>query len=72
MADNNSTAAEQAGERVPTVVVDGVDIVYRVNGTGAGRGTATAALNRILRRGKTEKAAGVRRVHAVKKVSFVA
>ncbi|MGV9284568.1 ABC transporter ATP-binding protein [Streptomyces sp. NPDC003730] len=59
-------------ERVPTVIADGVDIVYRVNGTGAGRGSATAALNRILRRKKTEKAAGVRRVHAVKNVSFVA
>ncbi|WFB88948.1 MULTISPECIES: ABC transporter ATP-binding protein [Streptomyces] len=49
-----------------------MDIVYRVNGTGAGRGSATAALNRILRRRKSEKAAGVRRVHAVKNVSFVA
>ncbi|CAM5434001.1 Vitamin B12 import ATP-binding protein BtuD [Streptomyces violaceorubidus] len=66
MADNTPA------ERVPTVVADGVDIVYRVNGTGAGRGSATAALNRILRREKTEKAAGVRRVHAVKNVSFVA
>ncbi|MEZ7003308.1 ABC transporter ATP-binding protein [Streptomyces sp. AD55] len=60
------------GERVPTVVVDGVDIVYRVNGTGAGRGSATAALHRVLRRGKAEKASGVRRVHAVRGVSFVA
>ncbi|GGW20302.1 ABC transporter ATP-binding protein [Streptomyces capoamus] len=59
-------------EKIPTVVADRVDIVYRVNGTGAGRGSATAALNRILRREQTEKAAGVRRVHAVKKVSFVA
>ncbi|WP_073947885.1 ABC transporter ATP-binding protein, partial [Streptomyces kebangsaanensis] len=59
-------------EPVPTVIADKVDIVYRVNGTGSGRGSATAALNRILRRGKAEKAAGVRRVHAVKKVSFVA
>ncbi|GAA3232218.1 ABC transporter ATP-binding protein [Streptomyces sp. XM83C] len=58
--------------RVPTVVVDGVDIVYRVNGTGSGRGSATAALNRILRRKQTEKASGVRKVHAVKNVSFVA
>jgi len=57
---------------VPTVVADRVDIVYRVNGTGAGRGSATAALHRILRRGKAEQAAGVRTVHAVKKVSFVA
>ncbi|MET7611946.1 ABC transporter ATP-binding protein [Streptomyces seoulensis] len=63
---------DATAERVPTVVADRVDIVYRVNGTGAGRGSATAALNRILRRGKAEKAAGVRRVHAVKKVSFVA
>ncbi|MFI9394815.1 ABC transporter ATP-binding protein [Streptomyces bauhiniae] len=61
-----------SAEPVPTVVADRVDIVYRVNGTGAGRGSATAALNRILRRGKAEKAAGVRRVHAVKNVSFAA
>ncbi|MFI5685621.1 ABC transporter ATP-binding protein [Streptomyces sp. NPDC051636] len=57
---------------IPTVIADNVDIVYRVNGTGAGRGTATAALNRMLRRKQAEKAAGVRKVHAVKKVSFVA
>ncbi|MCI3245197.1 ABC transporter ATP-binding protein [Streptomyces spinosisporus] len=57
--------------RTPTVVVDCVDIVYRVNGTGAGRGSATAALNRMLRRGHAERAAGVRTVHAVKNVSFV-
>ncbi|WP_435251480.1 ABC transporter ATP-binding protein [Streptomyces tendae] len=75
MADtpaDNTPAGNALAERVPTVVADGVDIVYRVNGTGAGRGSATAALNRILRRKKTEKAAGVRRVHAVKNVSFVA
>jgi teichoic acid transport system ATP-binding protein len=60
------------GGGIPTVVVDGVDIVYRVNGTGAGKGSATAALNRIMRRGEAEKAAGVRKVHAVKNVSFVA
>ncbi|MEU1460986.1 ABC transporter ATP-binding protein [Streptomyces sp. NPDC005727] len=66
--------AEQTGttSEIPTVVADKVDIVYRVNGTGAGRGTATAALNRILRRKQAEKAAGVRKVHAVKQVSFVA
>ncbi|RZU24578.1 ABC transporter ATP-binding protein [Streptomyces sp. BK239] len=73
MADNTIPDTGRAGgERIPTVVVDGVDIVYRVNGTGAGRGSATAALHRILRRGKAEKAAGVRKVHAVKNVSFVA
>ncbi|WP_149553023.1 ABC transporter ATP-binding protein [Streptomyces marokkonensis] len=64
--------ADSTDRRVPTVVADGVDIVYRVNGTGGGRGSATAALNRILRREQTEKASGVRRVHAVRNVSFVA
>ncbi|CAL9476288.1 Vitamin B12 import ATP-binding protein BtuD [Streptomyces sp. enrichment culture] len=64
--------ADTGEEKVPTVIADGVDIVYRVNGTGAGRGSATAALNRILRRERTEKASGVRRVHAVRNVSFVA
>ena len=64
--------AENPNDNIPTVIADGVDIVYRVNGTGAGRGSATAALYRILRGGQAEKAAGVRKVHAVKKVSFVA
>jgi teichoic acid transport system ATP-binding protein len=59
-------------EQIPTIICDGVDIVYRVNGTGAGRGSATAALNRIVRRKQAEKAAGVRRVHAVKNVTFTA
>ncbi|MFE0102755.1 ABC transporter ATP-binding protein [Streptomyces sp. NPDC059009] len=72
MADRN----ERTGlteEAVPTVIADRVDIVYRVNGTGAGRGSATAALNRIIGgRKRAEKRAGVRRVHAVKNVSFTA
>ncbi|MEV3860473.1 ABC transporter ATP-binding protein [Streptomyces sp. NPDC050095] len=54
-------------------MVDGVDIVYRVNGTGAGRGSATAALGRMLgNKKKAEKRAGVRTVHAVRNVSFTA
>ncbi|MFG2503830.1 ABC transporter ATP-binding protein [Streptomyces sp. NPDC048441] len=65
----------------PTVIVDHVDIVYRVHGAGspAGRGSATAALGRILKRGKgsegsegSDEVSGVRKVHAVKKVSFTA
>ncbi|WP_329217856.1 ABC transporter ATP-binding protein [Streptomyces sp. NBC_01485] len=77
MADNTETEARTApaepfDERAPTVVADGVDIIYRINGTGSGRGSATAALNRILRPKQAEKAAGMRIVHAVKKVSFVA
>ncbi|MEH0544712.1 ABC transporter ATP-binding protein [Streptomyces sp. B21-105] len=61
-----------AAERAPTVIADSVDIVYRVNGTVGGKGSATAALNRIVRRKQADKAAGVRTVHAVKNVSFVA
>ncbi|GAQ59377.1 ABC transporter ATP-binding protein [Streptomyces acidiscabies] len=73
MAENpaNTNNAAEPDDRVPTVVADAVDIVYRVNGVG-GRGSATAALNRMLRRGNAEKAAGTRLVHAVKNVSFVA
>jgi teichoic acid transport system ATP-binding protein len=66
------TAGAVADERTPTVIADGVDIVYRVNGTIGGKGSATAALNRIVRRKQADKAAGVRTVHAVKNVSFVA
>ncbi|MER5445629.1 ABC transporter ATP-binding protein [Streptomyces sp. NPDC002766] len=72
MPTGTAPADTVPGELIPTIVVDGVDIVYRVNGTGAGRGSATAALNRMLRRQKAEQAAGVRKVHAVKNVSFVA
>ncbi|GGR68118.1 ABC transporter ATP-binding protein [Streptomyces humidus] len=80
MADNANTSdtatrtalTEPVDERIPTVIADSVDIVYRINGTGAGRGSATAALNRILRPKQAEKASGTRIVHAVKKVSFVA
>lgn len=53
MADNTALT----DERIPTVIADGVDIVYRINGTGSGRGSATAALNRILRPGQAQKAA---------------
>nr|WP_203689388.1 ABC transporter ATP-binding protein [Streptomyces sp. SID12488] len=73
VAENpNNIQDETPNGQIPTVVANGVDIVYRVNGTGAGRGTATAALNRMMRRKQSEKAAGVRKVHAVKNVSFVA
>ena len=39
------------GQRVPTVIVDELHVVYRVNGAKGGKGSATAALSRILRRG---------------------
>ncbi|MEU0397558.1 ABC transporter ATP-binding protein [Streptomyces sp. NPDC006208] len=56
-------------EQVPTVVVDGVHITYKVNGARTGKGSATSALSRILTRRGTP---GVREVHAVKGVSFAA
>ncbi|MEV3992922.1 ABC transporter ATP-binding protein [Streptomyces sp. NPDC049837] len=66
MADTRGTE-----ERVPTVVADGVHITYTVQGAGrAGKGSATAALGRILSR--TKRAPGTRTVHAVKGVSFAA
>ncbi len=77
MADNTDSATRTAltelmDEKIPTVIADSVDIIYRIHGTGSGRGSATAALNRILRPKQAEKASGIRTVHAVKKVSFVA
>ena len=61
--------AQAAGGRVPTVIVDGVHIVYKVRGAGTGRGNAATALARlVLRRGSPN----VRRVHAVRGVTFTA
>ncbi|AJC58037.1 ABC transporter ATP-binding protein [Streptomyces sp. 769] len=68
--DQGGTRPTAAGEaRIPTVIADDLHIVYRVYGTGAGKGSATAALNRIVRR---RPSVGVREVHAVKGVSFTA
>ncbi|MGW9368039.1 ABC transporter ATP-binding protein, partial [Streptomyces albidoflavus] len=50
MAEADVDQGAQGGARTPTVIADDLHIVYRVNGTGAGRGSATAALNRIVRR----------------------
>mgnify|MGYP001446106588 CR=1 FL=1 len=61
--------ASPAQERVPTVIVDDLHVVYRVYGGATGKGSATAALSRLLRR---KGPRGMREVHAVKGVSFVA
>ncbi|WP_244375458.1 ABC transporter ATP-binding protein [Streptomyces ficellus] len=74
MAEHNddvTAAAVADGARIPTVIADDVHIVYRVNGGGGGKGSATAALSRIMRRDKGESR-GVRKVHAVRGVSFTA
>jgi teichoic acid transport system ATP-binding protein len=67
-----AVAEQVSGTRTPTVIADDLHIVYRVNGGSTGRGSATAALNRIMRRGSDKAARGVREVHAVRGVSFVA
>ncbi|WP_431041355.1 ABC transporter ATP-binding protein [Streptomyces sp. P1-3] len=67
VAQNRDRAAQ--GGRIPTVIADDVHIVYKVNGGARGRGSATAALNRIVRR---KNAPGMREVHAVRGVTFVA
>lgn len=61
--------AARVGGRVPTVICDDVHIVYRVHGAGTGKGSATAALGRIVSR---KGSPNVRKVHAVKGVSFTA
>ncbi|MER5884837.1 ABC transporter ATP-binding protein [Streptomyces sp. NPDC001941] len=65
-------ADKDNGGRVPTVIADDVHIVYRVHGGSGGKGSATAALSRIVRRDKTGESRGVRKVHAVRGVSFTA
>ncbi|WP_225845873.1 ABC transporter ATP-binding protein [Streptomyces sp. HPF1205] len=56
-----------ATTRVPTVVVDGLHVVYRIHGAGTGHGNATAALRRLLLR---QGSPNVHTVHAVRGVSF--
>ncbi len=58
--------------RTPTVIADDLHIVYRVNSGPSGKGAATAALSRMLGRGRGRRPAGMREVHAVRGVSFVA
>lgn len=78
--------AEQSEERVPTVVVDGVHIIYRVHGAGpqsAAVGGAVGApavradggkggVAALTRIIRQRRLASVREVHAVKGVSFAA
>lgn len=56
-------------QRTPTVIADNVHIVYKVHGATGGKGSATSALSRIVRRAS---APGTREVHAVKGATFVA
>ncbi len=56
-------------ERIPTVVMDSLHIVYRVYGAGTGKGNAPTALHRILTR---RTAPTIREIHAVRGVSLTA
>ncbi|MEU6084181.1 ATP-binding cassette domain-containing protein, partial [Streptomyces sp. NPDC047108] len=60
----------ETGAQIPTVIADELHIVYRVNGARTGKGSATAALSRIVKRGG--ESPGVRKVHAVRGVTFTA
>jgi teichoic acid transport system ATP-binding protein len=52
-----------------TVIVDDLHVVYRVYGTGSGRGNAVSAFRRVLKR---QSSPVLRDVHAVRGISFVA
>lgn len=67
--EKGAGTARKADERVPTVIADDVHIVYRVHGAGTGRGSAVAALGRLVSR---KSSPNVRKVHAVRGVSFTA
>jgi teichoic acid transport system ATP-binding protein len=56
-------------ERIPTVVVDDVHITYQVHGTTGDRGKTATSLARFVTR---RRSPNVRKVRAVKGVSFVA
>jgi teichoic acid transport system ATP-binding protein len=73
--EETKTVQEQASPApqdpwIPTVIAEDLHIVYRVYGGAKGKGSATAALNRIIRR--KPGGGSVREVHAVKGVSFTA
>lgn len=67
------TADESAVERVPSVICSHVDITYRVYGVGKEEQPeedAKNAVRRLLSRGT--QGVGIREIHAVRDVSFVA
>ncbi|MFI0452422.1 ABC transporter ATP-binding protein [Actinomadura sp. 6N118] len=55
--------------REPIVVVDDLHIIYRVYGSGGGRGNAATALMRVVKRQNRPQ---MKEIHAVRGVSFIA
>jgi teichoic acid transport system ATP-binding protein len=59
-----------SGERIPTVVVDDIHVIYKVHGAATpGTGSPIASLKRML---TGTKLASIREVHAIKGISFAA
>ncbi|WP_407639720.1 ABC transporter ATP-binding protein [Actinacidiphila guanduensis] len=58
-----------AAGRVPTVVVDDLHVTYRIHTAATGRGSATAALARLLLR---QGSPNVHLVHAIRGITFTA
>jgi teichoic acid transport system ATP-binding protein len=56
-------------EAHPTVIVDGLHVVYRVYASSTEKGTAASALKRVLLR---QRRPATREVHAIRGLSFVA
>jgi teichoic acid transport system ATP-binding protein len=56
-------------EKLPTVIVDDLHVIYRVHGAGTGKGSAPAAFRRIMTRRATPT---IREVHAIRGVSLTA
>ena len=53
----------------PTVVVDNLNVVYRVYGAGGNKGNAATSLMRLLKR---QRRVSIREVHAIRGISFIA
>ncbi|MFC1421493.1 ABC transporter ATP-binding protein [Streptacidiphilus cavernicola] len=67
--DPIAEAPKKPVSEVPTVIVDNVHIVYKIYGGGGGKGSATSALSRIVKR---KASPAVTEVHAVRGISFTA
>ncbi|GAA2519132.1 ABC transporter ATP-binding protein [Pilimelia columellifera] len=57
------------GERIPTVIVDDVHVVYKIHGRASGSSSPVAGLRRML---SGQPATQVKTVHAIKGISFTA
>jgi teichoic acid transport system ATP-binding protein len=68
-AGERTPAATALAKHVPTVVVDNLEIIYRVHQAGVSKGSAPSVFRRVVRRRASPT---LREIHAVRGVSFVA